>query len=204
MNQTVLELGIIVVLVLFNGVFSATEIALVTVRRSRLQQLIDEGSASAARVLRQKQAPGRFLAVIQIGINFLGFLASAFAAVSLVTGFETWLVQFGALQNVAGHPRPDRGDQPPDDLHDHLRRAGPQADRPCPRGAGGHVDQPVHRRPRGRLRPARRLPDLDHPAHQPAVRRRRGRGRARSAPRNCGSSSSRVASRGSSRPRRSR
>jgi putative hemolysin len=102
MSQTVIELGIIVVLVMLNGIFSATEIALVTIRRSRLQQLIDEGSRSAARVLRLKQSPGRFLAVIQIGINFLGFLASAFAAVSLVTGLEQWLAGFGALQGVAG------------------------------------------------------------------------------------------------------
>ena len=89
MSGPVLELGIIVVLVLLNGIFSATEIALVTLRRSRLQQLVDEGSRSAARVLHLKQQPGRFLAVIQIGINFLGFLASAFAAVSLVAGLET-------------------------------------------------------------------------------------------------------------------
>ena len=102
MNSPTIELGIIVVLVLLNGVFAATEIALVTVRRSRLQQLVDEGSRSAARVMRLKASPGRFLAVIQIGINFLGFLASAFAAVSLVNGLETWLAGFGALQNVAG------------------------------------------------------------------------------------------------------
>jgi len=102
MNSPVIELGIIVVLVLLNGVFAATEIALVTIRRSRLQQLTDEGSRSAARVMRLKGQPGRFLAVIQIGINFLGFLASAFAAVSLVAGLETWLQGFGALQNVAG------------------------------------------------------------------------------------------------------
>jgi putative hemolysin len=98
----VLELVVIVVLVLLNGVFAATEIALVTIRRSRLQQLVDEGSRSAARVMRLKDQPGRFLAVIQIGINFLGFLASAFAAVSLVAGLEGWLAGFGALQNVAG------------------------------------------------------------------------------------------------------
>ena len=102
MSGTFLELGIIIVLVLLNGIFSATEIALVTIRRSRLQQLVDEGSQSAARVLRLKQQPGRFLAVIQIGINFLGFLASAFAAVSLVDGLETWLQGFGALQGIAG------------------------------------------------------------------------------------------------------
>jgi len=101
-NGPVVELGVIVVLVLLNGIFSATEIALVTIRRSRLQQLVEEGSRGAARVVRLKEQPGRFLAVIQIGINFLGFLASAFAAVSLVSGLETWLAGFGALQNVAG------------------------------------------------------------------------------------------------------
>jgi len=101
-NGAVVELGIIVVLVLLNGVFSATEIALVTIRRSRLQQLIDEGNRSARRVQRLKENPGRFLAVIQIGINFLGFLASAFAAVSLVDGMETSLAGFGPLGEFAG------------------------------------------------------------------------------------------------------
>ena len=102
MNESVFQILVIVVLVLFNGVFSATEIALVTLRRSRLQQLIDEGSSGAARVLHLKADPGRFLAVIQIGITFLGFLASAFAAVSLVAGIETWLAAFGPLKDVAG------------------------------------------------------------------------------------------------------
>jgi putative hemolysin len=101
-NGAFVELGIIVVLVLLNGVFSATEIALVTIRRSRIQQLIDEGNRAASRVQRLKESPGRFLAVIQIGINFLGFLASAFAAVSLVDGMGTWLGGFGPLKDVAG------------------------------------------------------------------------------------------------------
>ena len=102
MNGAALELGIIVVLVLCNGVFAATEIALVTVRRSRLQQLADEGNRAAIRVRHLKDDPGRFLAVIQIGINFLGFLASAFAAVSLVDGMRDWLAGFGAGRDIAG------------------------------------------------------------------------------------------------------
>ncbi len=102
MGDSALELALIVILVLFNGVFSATEISLVTIRRSRIQQLIDEGNPGALRVQRLKEHPGRFLAVIQIGINFLGFLASAFAAVSLVDGMEQWLASFGPLQNAAG------------------------------------------------------------------------------------------------------
>ncbi len=101
MNEFVVEIGLIVVLVLLNGIFSATEIALVTLRRSRIQQLIDEGNRSAVRVQRLKANPGRFLAVIQIGINFLGFLASAFAAVSLVDGAAEFFRQFGPIANAA-------------------------------------------------------------------------------------------------------
>ena len=97
MNQPFLELGLIAVLVLFNGIFSATEIALVTVRRSRLQQLVDDGNQKAARVQHLKQHPGRFLAVIQIGITFLGFLASAFAAVSMVDGLKEILAPLGSV-----------------------------------------------------------------------------------------------------------
>jgi putative hemolysin len=97
-----LELGLIVVLVFLNGIFSATEIALVTIRRSRLQQLVDDGSLAAERVQRLKANPGRFLAVIQVGITFLGFLASAFAAVSLVDGLGDTLEGIGPLADVAG------------------------------------------------------------------------------------------------------
>ena len=61
----------------------AAEIALVTMRRTRIDQLADEGNRSAARVKRLIAQPGRFLAVTQIGLTFIGFLASAYAAVNL-------------------------------------------------------------------------------------------------------------------------
>ncbi len=101
MNDSALELGLIVVLVLLNGIFAATEIALVTLRRSKIQQLIDEGQRAALRVQRLKANPGRFLAVIQIGINFLGFLASAFAAVSLADEAASFFRTFAPLADAA-------------------------------------------------------------------------------------------------------
>ena len=101
MNETVLQLGIIVILVLLNGIFASTEIALVTVRRSRLAQLADEGNHAALRVQRLKEHPGRFLAVIQIGITFLGFLASAFAAVNLADDLAAALVSAGLKPDAA-------------------------------------------------------------------------------------------------------
>ena len=98
----VLQLGLIAVLVFLNGIFSATEIALVTIRRSRLAQLVDDGNGAALRVQRLKSNPGQFLAVIQVGITFLGFLASAFAAVSLVEGLRVALEAVGPLADLAG------------------------------------------------------------------------------------------------------
>ena len=82
------DILIIVILVLLNAVFVAAEIALVTVRRSRLDQLIEEGRRGARRVRELSSNPGRFLAVIQLGITFIGFLAAAFAGQSLTIGLR--------------------------------------------------------------------------------------------------------------------
>ena len=96
--DTLLELLVIVVLTLLEGVFVAAEIALVTMRRTRIDQLADEGNRNASRVKRLIAQPGRFLAVTQIGLTFIGFLASAYAAVnltsSLTAAFEGTGVSF--------------------------------------------------------------------------------------------------------------
>ncbi len=102
MNAPFFEIGIIVVLILFNAVFSATEMALVTIRKSRVNQMADEGKRGARRILHLKSDPGRFLAVIQIGITFIGFLAAAFAGVSLSAPLEEALDDVSALAPYAG------------------------------------------------------------------------------------------------------
>jgi putative hemolysin len=70
-------------LILIGGFFAASEIALITVKRHRLHQLMGEGSRSARAAERLTNDPSRFLATIQIAITFLGFLASAVGAVAL-------------------------------------------------------------------------------------------------------------------------
>ncbi len=102
MTETLGEIGLIVLLVFLNAIFVAAEIALITVRRSRLEQLVDEGSRGARRVRRLVDDPGRFLAVIQLGITFIGFLASAFAAISLTRGLTDLLADIGVLRDLAG------------------------------------------------------------------------------------------------------
>ena len=69
----------------------AAEIALVSLRRSRLAQLVDENRRGAARVRRLVDDPARFLAVIQVAITFIGFLSSAVAAVALTKGLADLL-----------------------------------------------------------------------------------------------------------------
>ena len=86
--DTIVQLLVIVLLTLFEGVFVAAEIALVTIRRTRIDQLVDEGNHGASRVKRLIAQPGRFLAVTQIGLTFIGFLASAFAAVNLTSNLR--------------------------------------------------------------------------------------------------------------------
>ncbi len=93
------ELLLVVGLTLLAGIFVAAEIALVSVRRSRVDQLVDEGRRGARRLRHLIDDPGRFLAVIQIAITFIGFLASAVAAVSLA----------GMLADVLATIEPLRG-----------------------------------------------------------------------------------------------
>ena len=84
------EILFLVFLTFLEGFFVAAEIALVSVRRSRIDQLVEEGSSGARRVRRLIEDPGRFLAVSQLGLTLIGFFASAFAAVSLVDGLAVW------------------------------------------------------------------------------------------------------------------
>jgi putative hemolysin len=76
----------IIVLTMLEAVFVAAEIALVSIRRSRVEQLVEEGRPGARRVQKLLDEPGRFLAVCQLGLTVIGFLASAYAAVSLTDG----------------------------------------------------------------------------------------------------------------------
>jgi len=79
------ELLVIVILTLLQGFFVSAEISIISIRRSRLDQLAEEGNRRARRVRRLKDDPGRFLAVVQLGLTVLGFFASAYAAVNLST-----------------------------------------------------------------------------------------------------------------------
>lgn len=77
------ELLLIFVLVLLTGFFAMAEIALVSVRRTRIRQLAEEGNAKAQGVQKLLENPTAFMATVQIGVTLLGLFASAAAAVTL-------------------------------------------------------------------------------------------------------------------------
>jgi putative hemolysin len=102
MSDVLLQLLVVLVLVAIEAVFVAAEIALVTLRHSRIDQLVDEGHRGARRVQHLVKDPGRFLAVAQIGVTFVGFLASAYAAVNLAKELAGVIDSVDALRSLSG------------------------------------------------------------------------------------------------------
>ena len=99
--DVLVQIAVIVVLTLLEAFFVASEIALISIRHSRVDQLVDEGSGAARRVKRLLDDPSRFLAVSQLGLTLLGFFASAYAAVSLADGLAGLLRGIDALRDGA-------------------------------------------------------------------------------------------------------
>jgi putative hemolysin len=90
-----LELAIIVLLILANAVFAGAEIAIVSVRPTRMKELADDGNKAAAAVLALKNDPERFLATIQTGITFVSVSAAVFGGADVATGLTPLLTQSG-------------------------------------------------------------------------------------------------------------
>lgn len=85
------EFLIVFALMVLNGVFACAEIAVLSVRKTRLAELIEDGSAGARAVLWLRKQPERFLATVQIGITVVGTTAAAFGGDSLAAHFAAWL-----------------------------------------------------------------------------------------------------------------
>lgn len=91
------ELLLILLLVIANGVFSMSEIAVVSSRKSRLQQLATDGDAGARRALELAENPNRFLATVQIGITLVGIFTGAFGGATVAEELAVRLARYPAL-----------------------------------------------------------------------------------------------------------
>lgn len=80
----ILEIVLILIFVIINGFFSASEIAVVTVRKSRIKQLIEEGKTNAKSLYELRHNPDRFLATIQFGVTCAGAIASAIGGATAI------------------------------------------------------------------------------------------------------------------------
>ena len=89
-----MEIFIIIVLILMNGVLSMSEIALVSARKSRLEADAKKGSLAAKTALNLSNEPDRFLSTIQIGITLIGILTGLYSGESLAAPFALILSSF--------------------------------------------------------------------------------------------------------------
>ncbi len=88
-----IEILVILLLMIANGVFAMSEIAVVSARKARLRQRADEGDAAAAAALELAEAPSDFLSTVQIGITLIGVLAGAFGGATLAEELEAALAE---------------------------------------------------------------------------------------------------------------
>lgn len=77
------EIGIVIVLIMVNGVFATAEMAFVAAKKVRLRKLADAGNANARVAVELAAAPTRFLSTVQVGITLVGIVAGVFGGATL-------------------------------------------------------------------------------------------------------------------------
>lgn len=92
---------IILALILLNGIFSASEIAIISSRKARLQTLADRKNKSAKQVLKLKESPNQFLSTVQIGITLIGILTGIFGGATIAQRLNTHLSQISWLDGYS-------------------------------------------------------------------------------------------------------
>ncbi len=101
------QLFILLVLILFNAYFAASEIAYISLNDAKIEKQAKEGNKKAKQIQKMLKSPSKFLATIQIGITLAGFLSSAFAsdafADKLAPVLNTWfpMISLGVWKSVS-------------------------------------------------------------------------------------------------------
>jgi len=94
-----MEIPILIALILLNGMFAMSKIALVSARRARLIRLAEDGDSSAKIAIKLGDDPDRFLSTIQIGITSIGILSGIFGEAALAGPLAEWLQTLGVAQS---------------------------------------------------------------------------------------------------------
>jgi putative hemolysin len=101
MNDTLLNIVLILVFVMIGGVFAAAEMALVSLRDSQIKALSHRGRRGEI-VAKVAANPNRFLSAVQIGVTLMGFLSAAFGGATLADSLSPHLQDLGLPESVAG------------------------------------------------------------------------------------------------------
>lgn len=88
-------------LIVLNGFFAMSEIALVTARKSRLQTLAQQGDIAAATALKLSEDPTFFLSAVQIGITSIGILSGIVGEAAFSPAFSAWMQGLGVEPQLA-------------------------------------------------------------------------------------------------------
>ncbi|HEY9053761.1 MAG TPA: hemolysin family protein [Rectinemataceae bacterium] len=96
------ELLLILGLILLNGLFSLSEMALVSARKARLRHEAEQGKEAYRLALEAAENPGRFLSAIQVAITLIGILTGAVGGATISGGLSAWLASFPGMAAAAG------------------------------------------------------------------------------------------------------
>ncbi len=98
MSSVAFEILIILALVILNGIFAMAEISIIAVRKTRLQELANQGDDKARVALELSNSPNRFLSTVQVGITLIGILAGAFGGATLSKSIARYIALIPALK----------------------------------------------------------------------------------------------------------
>ena len=97
MSSITLEILLLVLLIVANGIFSMSEMAIISSRKARLQNMANQGNKKARVALDLAESPNRFLSTVQVGITLIGILAGAFGGATISEKLAEYLDQVPLL-----------------------------------------------------------------------------------------------------------
>ena len=101
MTEILLEVSVILLLIVLNGLLAMSELAIVSSRRVRLQQMAQDGNRGAEVALELTETPNRFLSTVQIGITLIGIFAGAIGGATIAQAFADLPAQIPILAPYA-------------------------------------------------------------------------------------------------------
>jgi putative hemolysin len=92
-----LACAVVLALIVLNGIFAMSELAVVSSRRAKLQTRADKGDKGAEKALRLAEEPTRFLSAVQVGITLIGILAGAYGQATIAGELEKIILTFAPI-----------------------------------------------------------------------------------------------------------